>query len=214
MPELTITSANLSPDIMAFTETWLHSGILDAEVHLPSYQLIRRDRVPGRRGGGVALYIKEQLRAQTINLQISAFTTNFELIGCKIITQSGPVNVFAVYRSPSSNETDDDALLMTLRQTANLPGELLLLGDFNAPSVNWETWTCDSPRSFSGKLLEFAEYQFLNQAVTEPTRFRLGNQPSLLDLVFHKFPTSISDLTSLAPLGKSDHAIIRFSFAL
>ena len=39
------------------TETWLHSGVLDAEVAhgFPGYSLHRSDRAGGRQGGGVAL---------------------------------------------------------------------------------------------------------------------------------------------------------------
>ena len=43
------------------TETWLHPGVMDAEVcsSFPGYSLYRTDRAGGRQGGGVALYIRE-----------------------------------------------------------------------------------------------------------------------------------------------------------
>ncbi len=46
------------------------------------------------------------------------------------------------------------------------------------------------------------------QAIKSPTRFREGNNPSLLDLVFTKYPDDVSSVQMLAPLGKSDHAVI------
>lgn len=43
------------PDILTFSETWLHSKINDNEIKLDNYMLYRADR--GTRGGGVAIYI-------------------------------------------------------------------------------------------------------------------------------------------------------------
>ena len=45
------------------TETWLHEGVMDAEVShsFPGYSLHRSDRLGGRQGGGVALYIRDDM---------------------------------------------------------------------------------------------------------------------------------------------------------
>ncbi len=48
----------------------------------------------------------------------------------------------------------------------------------------------------------------LHQHVLSPTRFRTGQNPSLLDLVFTKFPDSITAIEVEPPLGRSDHAVI------
>ncbi len=58
------------------------------------------------------------------------------------------------------------------------------------------------------KHFEAAEEEFLFQIITSPTRFRKGNNPSLLDLAFTKYPDDVSSVQMLAPLGKSDHAVI------
>ena len=42
------------------TETWLESNIEDAEVKIHGYNILRSDRI-GRKRGGVALYIKNEL---------------------------------------------------------------------------------------------------------------------------------------------------------
>ena len=49
------------------TETWLHSGVFDAEVShdFPGYVLYRCDR-EGRQGGGVALYLRNDLTGEVI----------------------------------------------------------------------------------------------------------------------------------------------------
>ncbi|KAJ3659737.1 hypothetical protein Zmor_011411 [Zophobas morio] len=47
-----------------------------------------------------------------------------------------------------------------------------------------------------------------NQLVHEPTRFRLGNTPSLLDLILINDTTLLSDINISSPIGISDHAVI------
>ena len=50
--------------------------------------------------------------------------------------------------------------------------------------------------------------------MSEPTRFKPGIEPSLLDLVITNEEGMISDLSYLPPLGKSDHLSLQFSFNL
>ena len=48
---------------VAVTETWLHDGVKDAEVchDFSDFTLFRADRAEGREGGGVALYLRDEL---------------------------------------------------------------------------------------------------------------------------------------------------------
>jgi len=58
-----LCSAN-SPSIVCLTETWLCSDILDSELHIPNYNIVRQDR--NRHGGGVAIYAKNALSFQVL----------------------------------------------------------------------------------------------------------------------------------------------------
>ena len=49
------------------------------------------------------------------------------------------------------------------------------------------------------------------QLITEPSGFRLGQTPSLLDLVTTSGPEIYANLNMEDPLGKCDHAILYFS---
>ncbi len=112
-----------------------------------------------------------------------------------------------------STKSDDDIVLRVLQTVARLHGECLILGDFNAPHFNWLTRSCSMANSFSNKLLTAADEEFLHQAATSPTRYRTGQLPSMLDLVFSKYSSSIHSINHLAPLGKSDHATLQVNFA-
>ena len=59
LDDIRVLSAAESPDIICVVETWLSNSISDAELALPNYQCVRRDR--DRHGGGVLIYIHSSL---------------------------------------------------------------------------------------------------------------------------------------------------------
>ena len=44
-----------SPDLICVVETWLNEDILNSELHLPGYEIVRLDR--NRHGRGVLIYV-------------------------------------------------------------------------------------------------------------------------------------------------------------
>lgn len=53
----------------------------------------------------------------------------------------------------------------------------------------------------------------LYQHITEPTRYRLGTEPHILDLVLMNEEQMVDNVTYLHGLGKSDHICIVFNMA-
>ena len=52
-------------DILTINETKLDATIKDGEVHLPGYDVVRKDRVSnGRTGGGVCIYLRSNINFQ------------------------------------------------------------------------------------------------------------------------------------------------------
>ncbi len=93
------------------------------------------------------------------------------------------------------------------------PWWMLILGYFNFPDVYWLTRSCSMANSSSYKLLTAADEEFLHQTVTSPTRYRTGQLPSILDLVFSRYSSSIHSINHLAPLNKSDYVTLQVNFA-
>lgn len=56
--ELRILLANNDIDIVSINETKLNESIRDHDVHIPGYEIIRRDRLT-KCGGGVCFYVKK-----------------------------------------------------------------------------------------------------------------------------------------------------------
>ena len=85
----------------------------------------------------------------------------------------------------------------------------LICGDFNYPSIDWEHEYV-AERSNIIPFLHTIPACFPHQHVFQPTRFRDGNEPSLLDLMTNE-EGLLNDLAHNAALGNSDHECINFT---
>lgn len=119
-----------NPDVAVITETWLTSDITDDCVFPLSFSVFRRDR--GSRGGGVAVLLKNNVKAVVLN-QIE----DHESLLLKITFSSFTFVLCALYRPPSSDSSYLRKLqdnLFCFRKT-----RLMLVGDINLPSIDWPT---------------------------------------------------------------------------
>ena len=203
--ELILLASELQPQVMAFTETWLSPPILDAEIHIPGYNCLRSDRIQSR-GGGVILYYLCGLTVKLLESFHNTEGTEEGLVvrvknGCKLAT------IVLIYRSPVS---DGLLTLQKLEMWRKKP-DCLILGDFNAPKINWSELTCHSPsESFDSSLLNWSLEASMFQHVLQPTRKVAGQQENILDLIFSPKPSDVSQLSYLPPVGNSDHISLSF----
>ena len=91
-----------------------------------------------------------------------------------------------------------------------------IIGDFNYRDINWESWeswsTPHDDKKEDEQFLETLRENFFYQHVDEPTRARGTDTPSLIDLILTNEEDQVNNLSSPAPLGKSDHSVLSFSF--
>ena len=59
LDELRILVPIHNPDVICIVESWLDNSILDSELTISNYNLLRLDR--NRHGGGILLYIRDSL---------------------------------------------------------------------------------------------------------------------------------------------------------
>jgi hypothetical protein len=212
LDELRVRILERKPHIVAITETWLTPAIIDSEIHIPGYQIFRRDREE-RNGGGILVYTVEKISAMKV-ASAPNIAGQLELLVLKLIVKSSPnLTVALVYRPPNQESLQDDLLIAELRRYCTQP-EFIAIGDFNAPSVDWATCNTVHEAGFDRKLVDFTQDNFLVQNVHEPTRFRDGQQPNCLDLVFTRDDDSISEVKLFPPLGSSDHNILNWEYQL
>ena len=186
-------------DILAINETKLDTTILNNEIHLSGYEIIRKDRyVNGRSGGGVCIYIHYSLNYHIRN---DLMKDNLEFLIIEISKpRSKPFLVGTWYRPPNSSRELLNFFENTIESIDAENSELYLVGDIkcNLLSQDYDTYTSD--------LVNIFDIYDLTQMITEPTRITPVSQ-TLIDLCITNYPEKISS-SGVFPLGISDHSLI------
>lgn len=202
-------------DLIGIAETWGNDSVDDAEIAVVGFNMFRLDRV-GSKGGGLALYVRNNLEA-TLNNSLTGAHFK-ESIWCNISLLKGKLLVGLCYRSPSSSDQNDEDLRELLELAyREMDGDthLLIMGDFNYPGIDYSTETTkDGDTAASTKFLYKTQDLCLTQNVMEHTRFRINQKPSKLDYVFTDEEDLIDEMIYGAPLGKSDHATLEWNITL
>ncbi len=120
-------------DIIAISETWLKDSVPDNELDLNGYQLpFCRHR--GTRGGGVMVYVREEIVAverSDLNLP------NVEMLWLELKVQKKKIMFGVYYRAPGMSALEVDDFISTgIEQTLDKvlsenPNMIICIGDFN-----------------------------------------------------------------------------------
>ena len=206
------------PHLLMITETWFNSKSLK---NIPHYSLFNKDREQVV-GGGVAIYVRDDLEASEVSEDGLVQTTGEE-IWCKVKTGVDSILIGCIYRPPYSNhETAEEifnniALAKKLVENKKYTG-LLIAGDFNFPKINWSSLHGyvegqSQAGVLSSKFVETLEENFLAQHVQVPT---FGEKT--LDLVITDNPNRIYVVQAGAPLGSTSknrlHSVLNWEYLL
>ena len=189
-------------DGIAVLETWLLDTDPSGMVHLPGFSITRCDVVGKKRKHGVCLYMRDSL------------TIVEEPLNCPnaicVYLSCMDVRILVAYRAPSNTDMENDSLRATIQDKCN-DKDTLLLGDFNLPTLDWESGTpCSGYVSpLDRDFMECFDSLGLTQWVREPTFIISGN---VLDLVFTTDPERIGDVSVLAPFPRCGHTPVVFSY--
>ncbi|KAK4824656.1 hypothetical protein QYF61_017029 [Mycteria americana] len=166
---------------------------------MDGYKLFRRDR-RDRRGGGVALYVRESL--DSLELDDGDDTVEYLWVRIRGKANKADIVVGVCYRPPNQDEETDELFYKQLGE-ASRSLALVLVGDFNVLDVCWKYNTAE--RKQSRRFLERVADNFLTQLVSEPTR-----EGAPLDLLFTNREGLVSHVMVGGRLGQSDHEMIEF----
>ena len=190
-------------DILLFTEVWLTEEHSTAEYLLPGFQ---SPTVDFKARGGTMIFVRENVLFYEVFPPEKCSESSWIVIQ----TENGTKRLYGcVYRSPNSSQENNEKLLENISWASCNFSEMIVMGDFNFPSIDWDLE--HSLNAQEQSFLERVSETGLNQMVHEPTRFRGGQRPSLLDLLLVSDENLIRNTEIMAPFGKSDHATIETS---
>ena len=106
--------------IAVITESWLKSHHTDGQFALPGYKLFRRDRLK-RRGGGLAMYVKNGLDASIVDLN-KPIDRNIELMWVQVSLSGRVFVIGAVYHLPKPIYQESELFLGVMHILYNASG--------------------------------------------------------------------------------------------
>ena len=177
--------------------------------------MIPHQNITDNVGRGSILYTRKDLVGKEVNFKIPRIKEKFEEGIFYELNLKGKDKLLCacIYRRGESDEKNNELLLKLLQiMSEKKYSYLIIIGDFNLPKINWETLKCNTnDNDFHVRFVDCVRDCFLFQHVTEPTRVRGKNEPSTLDLIFSNEEDMVKNLVYEAPLGKSDHSVLRFT---
>ena len=181
---------------MCITETHLMGSVKNSFIDIEHYNVIRHDTLGGTPKHGVCMYMHESLKFDCVESPcpncLSVRLSDFNIY------------VITVYRPPSYSSIENQTLLKYLVGNC-LDKEVLLLGDFNLPSLQWDSADVLSEATALDRLFCEAFLTLgLTQWVTESTFPRSGN---ILDLILVSEHDRVGSVTVLSPLIGCDHCV-------
>ena len=194
---------------LALTETHL-KGQYDAEIWIENYTVLRTDRRK-RKGGGVALYIKNEVLYDHEKTVSFSDDVN-DLLITTLVNEN--LIIILLYRPPDEKETSPlkfNTIFNKIREyIEGRQEDVLLIGDFNFPKIIWDTYTLGG-RTTNEKaqgeiLLNFVNEYSMTQFVSAPTR-----KKNTLDLVITNNAQMIHSVI-ITPTILSDHDMVEVNF--
>ena len=182
--------------VLYINETRLDSTILDHNIAIPGYSLIRKDR--NRCGGGVAICILDKIM---FNVQEELMDSSKEMIWVKLKTDHvEPFLLACLYRAPSVSQKDYFSdITEILVKACNLNMEIVLMGDLNVDC---------SLNNFNShnKLYQLCQLFDFSQLVKGPTRVT-ENTSTVIDVILSTMPQMHID-TYIDESSMSDHYLV------
>ena len=197
------------PDVIGITEVWMKEE-LKLDGYHPAICYSRQDR----KGGGVLLFINEQFDILECDLGNDQFS---EAAWAYIsISKKEKLLVGVCYRPPNISEEVNKGLIDLLFQTRQRDAvPAIVMGDFNFPQINWDEGLVEGPLdSQQAEFYNATQQLYWQQNVHCHTRYRDGQTPSQLDLVFSSQNYVIDDMEMSDPIGKSDHVVLKWKYIL
>ena len=137
-------------------------------------------------------------KKKTLNATSVQIDSNFsEHVWAQIkLKNNDSLLIGCLYRSPSSSRDNCNSLINMLDHVNSLrKSHLLIMGDFNFKEIDWVNQsTSTSEEHISSLFLENIRDNYLFQHVTECTRYRENNVPSVVVLVFTNEENMISNM--------------------
>ena len=199
--ELSELMRSFQCQIMALSETKIDSTYPNKQFQMQGYKIFRKDRKA--KGGGVMLYIAEELKPRKLGLPRKNYN-KIEALAATMEVEGEMMVVLCIYRPPKAAGKDHylrtEQELNEIVAWATLQSKILIItGDLNLNRLQ--------PHGREGKMLIDLEHiHNLNCLITEPTRCTDSSQ-TLIDVILTNKPEYF-EMSGQFDAGMSDHGLM------
>ena len=197
---LLISSSNPSIDMYGVCETFLSDDVLDQELYIEGFTMVRADR-PGGKGGGIIVYVRdafEFVRRSDIDC-LGIETIWIELI----VPYTRNVLLGFVYRPPSSLVDWNERFEQQISKVCSEGKKSIVLGDFNVDTLKQERY------DHLDNLMTSYGYK---QMITVPTRI-VEDTSTIIDHIYVSDESKVLEV-SVPDISLSDHFPIGITWCL
>ncbi|XP_071941051.1 uncharacterized protein [Antedon mediterranea] len=204
--EFKLRMKDSDPDIILLTEILPKHSLYQVqknELEIEEYNFYYSEKKRG-----IGIYVKSHLSVSVVD-----FESDFEeSLWVEVYVGSQRMVIGCMYRSPNSTMENNFKIRELFGRVNMIKCDYLIVaGDFNFGNICWpDEKIYQGEKIESQRFLDIIKDLFWYQHITVTTRFRSGQEPSLLDLIFSKNVDEVEDINIKPPLGKSDHAIVTF----
>ena len=189
--------------VIGVTETWLTREDPTSFVSIPGFELFRGDVNGTVKKHGAGMYVSKDISV----IQIEVPVPNAVAVKCIDLD----LLIVTIYRPPSYS-VEENAALLTFLDSLYGGMEVVVMGDFNLPSLSWPLEEADSD-SIRAVDRQFRDC-FVGLGWTQWVEFgTFHRSDNILDLVFTSDEDRIVDISSDSLLPRCGHFPIIFSLA-
>lgn len=214
-----INNSTQQPHIIAICEVKpknYNRQLMEIEYKIDNYTFVHENLEDPTQTRGVGVYVHKSLGFQKLSVNTIAGKNQKpprEALTIEINLINQEKMMFGVvYRSPSSSTEENNNINELFKSLGKMHKyhHKIIVGDFNRKNINWTNLSSTSQDDMN--FIEAIRDSYLLQLVSGSTRGRGTNEPSLIDLVFANSSENIDDISTSAPLGKSDHSVLKFDY--
>ena len=207
--EIRDISNHIKPAVLGITESKLNSSVINSEVNINGYSIIRNDR--NRNGGGVACYVRNDLCFNIKNV----FSNSLEHVFFEILLPKVKPIAIGIFYGPPNVNNFLEILLNDFKKVDIRKKEIYILGDFNINLLQNGKFILKENQSnifkidttpLINKYKEFCQTFSLTEIIKDTTRTTCSTS-SLLDHILTNSLEKISQKGTL-DVSLSDHQLI------
>jgi hypothetical protein len=177
--------------MLGLCETFLDENVCDSMFKIDGYNMVYKHR--NRHGGGVLFYIKDHVKFETIEMNVSH---SVESVWVKLNVQSDSIVTGVMYRPPSANSIYYNDMLNQLDYIHSKYDKVILMGDMNY----------DCCVVGSNPVNNIESLYNMTQLITDPTRVTVTSS-TLLDVMLSNVP-QLHVMSGVHKISLSDHYMI------